>query len=258
MKSSDLNESIFWRTVRRIFTQIAEYGWNFLHSVLTCVMFPIFLNNFDWWIPSTKLKGWVKELITLMKYNKVSWTSHQHSTVTPSSTVLDFVASSLLFTQKIVAIQAYVCKIFVTRKKTISPGLKPTHNRGHQLFATLLETFNDAKKYMTLNLYSCRCNREACVDLLPILYTGCIESVFCIHPQITVSVNVTIMLKPTYQIPKKKGSVAPITYTKGCYSRFHPPPHPQSCSVIMSHMMASVLTRPQPCGIPARKTEMAH
>ena len=82
------------------------------------------------------------------------------------------------------------------------------------------------KKYMTLNLYRCCCNREACVDLLPILYTGCIESVFCIHPQITVSVNVTIMLKPTYQIPKKKGSVAPITYTKGCYSRFHPSPPP--------------------------------
>ena len=75
MKSSDLNESIFCRTVRRIFTLIAEYGWNFLHSLLTCVMFPIFLNNFHWWIPSTKLKGWVKELITLMKYNKVSWTT---------------------------------------------------------------------------------------------------------------------------------------------------------------------------------------
>ena len=121
MKSSDLNESIFWRTVRRIFMLIAEYGWNFLHSLLTCIMFPIFLNNFHWWIPSTKLKGWIKELITLMKYNKVSWTSHQHSTVTPSSTVLDFVASSLLFTQKIVTKQAYICKIFVIRKKTISP-----------------------------------------------------------------------------------------------------------------------------------------
>ena len=122
MKSSDLNESIFCRTVRRIFTLIAEYGWNFLHSLLTCVMFPIFLNNFHWWIPSTKLKGWVKEL---KKINEV-----QQSFLNKSSTFNSYsklscarlVASSLLFTQKIVAIQAYIiCKIFVTRKKTISP-----------------------------------------------------------------------------------------------------------------------------------------
>lgn len=225
MKSSDLNESIFWRTVRRIFTLIAEYGWNFPHSLLTCVMFPIFLNNFDWWIPSTKLKGWVKELITLMKYNKVSWTSHQHSTVTPSSTVLDFVASSLLFTQKIVAIQAYIINVkYLLPEKRQYPLAWSQHTTEGTSFLQHYVRHLMQKKYMTLNLYRCCCNREACVDLLPILYTGCIESVFCIHLQITVSVNVTIMLKPTYQIPKKKGSVAPITYTKGCYSRFHPPP----------------------------------